>query len=123
MRKTKNKIFAIMIAMFFMLSMTASMVLIPNANAHSPAWQIPTYAYIVASPNPIGVGQTIQVYMWLDEVYGAAGGTTAAVGTNGATASAALLSNTYRFANYNLTIVPPTGSSTTTIYPVVSDTT
>ncbi len=38
---------------------------------------IPTYAYINASPNPIGVGQTAHVYMWLDAVYGVAGGTTA----------------------------------------------
>ena len=52
-------------------------MLIPNANAHTPAWNIPTYAYIVAAPNPIGVGQTVHIYMWLDAVYGAAGGTTA----------------------------------------------
>ncbi|MGO8805920.1 MAG: Ig-like domain-containing protein [Candidatus Bathyarchaeia archaeon] len=123
MKKLKSKSMTILIAAFLMFSMAASTILIPSANAHSPPWQIPTYAYIVASPNPIGVGQTIQVYMWLDEVYGAAGGTTAAVGTNGATASAALLSNTYRFINYNLTIVPPSGSPTTTIFPVIKDTT
>ena len=83
MKKLKSKSMTILIAAFLMFSMAASTILIPSANAHSPPWQIPTYAYIVASPNPIGVGQTIQVYMWLDEVYGAAGGTTAAVGTNG----------------------------------------
>ncbi len=123
MKMLKNKIAAITISVFFMLSMTASLTLMPNANAHSPPWNIPTFAYIVAEPNPIGVGQTIQVYMWLDEVYGAAGGTTPAVGTDGTTASAALLSNTYRFSNYNLTIVAPDGTQTTTIFPVVKDTT
>ncbi|MGA2682429.1 MAG: PQQ-binding-like beta-propeller repeat protein [Candidatus Bathyarchaeia archaeon] len=123
MKKLKSKSMSILIAALLTFSMSASVILMPSAYAHSPAWNIPTYAYIVASPNPIGVGQTIQVYMWLDEVYGAAGGTTAAVGTNGATASAALLSNTYRFMNYNLTIVPPSGAATTTIYPVVHDTT
>ena len=123
MKKLKSKSMTILIAAFLMFSMAASTILIPSANAHSPAWSIPTYAYIVASPNPIGVGQTIQVYVWLDAVYGAAGGTTAAIGTNGATASSADLSNTYRFSNYNLTIVPPSGSPTTTIYPTVSDTT
>ena len=123
MKKLKSRTMTILIAAFLMFSMAASTLLIPNANAHSPPWQIPTYAYIVAEPNPIGVGQTIQVYIWLDEVYGAAGGTTAAVGTNGATTSAALLSNTYRFSNYNLTIVPPSGSPTTTIFPIIRDTT
>ena len=48
-------------------------MLIPNASAHTPAWNIPTYAYIFAAPDPIGVGQTTHVYMWLDEVFGAAG--------------------------------------------------
>ena len=123
MKKLKSRTMTILIAAFLMFSMAASTLLIPNGNAHSPPWQIPTYAYIVAEPNPIGVGQTIQVYIWLDEVYGAAGGTTAAVGTNGATASAALLSNTYRFSNYNLTIVPPSGSPTTTIFSIIRDTT
>ena len=41
-----------------MLSMSASMMLVPTASAHTPAWQIPTYAYINVAPNPVGVGQT-----------------------------------------------------------------
>jgi hypothetical protein len=121
MKTLKNKIFAITISIFFILSMTASMMLMPNANAHSPPWNIPTYAYIMAFPNPIGVGQTINVYMWLDSVYGAAGGTSAAVGTNGYTASAALLANDYRFHNYKLTVTAPDGANTTTTFAVVSD--
>ena len=28
----------------------------PTASAHTPAWSIPTYAYISASPDPVGVG-------------------------------------------------------------------
>jgi hypothetical protein len=121
MKTLKNKIAAITIATFFILSMTASTMLIPSANAHTPPWNIPEYAYIVAAPNPIGVGQTIEIYMWLDSVYGAAGGTTATVGTNGYTASAALLSNDYRFHNYEFTITSPNGTKTTTTFPVVSD--
>ena len=42
----KNKIAAITICVFFVLSMTGSMILVPNVNAHSPPWNIPTYAYI-----------------------------------------------------------------------------
>ena len=123
MKIAKNKTLAIAIATLFMLSMTASLMLIPSANAHKPAWQIPTYAYILAEPNPVGVGQTIQVYAWLDCVYGAAGGTTAAVGTNGYTASAALLANNYRFHNFQVIITAPDGTNTTDTFAIVSDAT
>ena len=109
---------AILIAAILTISIGASTTLIPNASAHTPAWNIPTYAYIDAAPNPIGVGQTMHVYMWLDEVYGAAGGTTAAVGTNGYTASAALTANNYRFHNYKLTITAPNGAVTTETWAI-----
>ncbi len=94
--KTRTAIIAI--ALFLTISIGTSLTLIPNATSHSPAWQIPTYAYVVGAPNPVGVGQEAHVYLWLDSVYGAAGGTTAVIGTNGSTASAALLSNTIDFA-------------------------
>ncbi len=123
MKKLKSKTMAILIAVLLTFSMTASLMIIPSVNAHTPVWQIPTQAYIVAEPNPIGVGQTINVYMWLTEVYGAPGGTTAAVGTNGYTASAALLSNNYRFLGYQLTVTAPDGAKTTTTFPIISDTT
>ena len=116
MKTLKNKIAAITISIFFILSMTASMMLIPNANAHTPGWNIPEYAHIFAAPSTIGVGQTTHVYMWLDSVFGAAGSAT--VGT-----SEALLSNTYRFHNYKLTITAPDGTNTTETFAVVSDST
>ncbi len=114
---------AILIALLLTISMGASMILVPATSAHSPPWDIPTYAYVVAAPDPIGVGQEAHVYMWLDPVYGVAGGSAAAVGTNGSTASAALLSNSYRFKNYNLTIIAPDGHATTQIFETVFDTT
>ena len=123
MKNLKNKTFATLIALLLALSIGASTMLIPSASAHTPTWNIPTYAYIMAFPNPIGVGQTINVYMWLDCVYGGAGGTAAAVGTNSATASSALLSNDYRFHNYQLTITDPNGQKTTQSWPVVVDST
>jgi hypothetical protein len=119
--QNKNKTLAISIALLLTISMVSSIMLIPTANAHTPAWQIPTYAYIVVAPDPIGVGQTVHVYFWLDAIYGAAGGTTAAIGTNGSTASAALLANNYRFQNYNLSITAPDGTTTTQIFAVISD--
>ena len=112
---------AILIALCLTLSMSASMMLIPNASAHTPAWQIPTYAYITGIPSTIGVGQTITVYMWLDPVYGAAGGTSAVILTNGYTASTALTANNYRFDNYKLTITAPNGAVSTQTWAVCSD--
>jgi hypothetical protein len=126
--QNKNKTLAITIALLLTLSMVSSMMLMPNATAHNTAtdkstWQIPTYAYIVAAPNPIGVEQTAHIYMWLDSVYGAAGGTVASIGTNASTVSAALLANNYRFHNYNLTITAPDGTVTQQIFAVVQDST
>ena len=118
-----KKTTAITIAIFLTLSIIATTMTVPTASAHSPPWNIPTYAYIVAAPDPVGIGQTAHVYMWLDPVYGVTGGSTAAIGTNGSTASAALIANNYRFHNYNLTIVAPDGTSTTTIYPIIYDST
>ncbi|HMK94100.1 MAG TPA: PQQ-binding-like beta-propeller repeat protein [Candidatus Limnocylindrales bacterium] len=67
MKIPKNKIAAISIVIFFALSMTASMMLIPNASAHRPAWDIPTQAYVQVAPNPVGIGQQVTVHMWLQE--------------------------------------------------------
>ncbi|MCW4045144.1 MAG: PQQ-binding-like beta-propeller repeat protein [Candidatus Bathyarchaeota archaeon] len=61
------------IALFLVLTITASMTL-QIANSHTPAWQIPTYAYITASPNPVGVGQTVTLVFWLDKVMPTAAG-------------------------------------------------
>jgi hypothetical protein len=103
-------------AIFLMISMSASVMLIPSASAHSPSVTIPTWAYISAAPNPIGVGQQLTIYFWLNQVFGyyAAPGSTT-------TTDYAQITNTYRFQNFNLTIVAPDGSVKTTIYPYISD--
>ena len=66
MKIPRNKLLAISIVGFFMLSIIAPATLIPNADAHSPARNIPTYAYANASPNPAGIGQTVTIGFWLD---------------------------------------------------------
>ena len=121
--QNKNKTLAISIALILVISMATSIMLVPNADAHTPGWNIPTYAYISSAPNPIGVGQETHIYMWLDAVYGAAGGATAAVGTNASTSSAALTANFYRFHNYMLTITAPDGTKTTQTFATIIDTT
>jgi hypothetical protein len=104
MQKNKNRIAVIVIALFFILSMSASMMLIPIANAHTPAWQVPTFAYVTAVPNPVGVGQPALVLMWVDKI-----------------PDGAQLGNDIRFKNYQLTITAPNGDVTTETFPVISD--
>ena len=117
MQFLKNKTIAIAIVTLLMLSMATSVVLIPKASAHTPIWQIPTYAYIQGLPDPIGVGQTTLIYVWLNQVYGAG------FDVAGQPVSSASLANTYRFHNYQLSITAPDGQVTTKTFDVVSDTT
>jgi hypothetical protein len=95
---------ATMTALFLMLTIAITLVALPVANAHTPPLQISTFAFVQAVPNPVGVGQSDHIYMFLDKVI-----------------SGALLSNNIRFHNYTLTITTPNGTVTTQIFPVVSD--
>jgi len=87
-----------------MFSMTVS--LLPTTSAHTPIWQISTFAYISVAPNPIGVSQTAGVFMWLVNLM-----------------PSASINNDLRFHNYNLTIVKPDGSIETHIFNYVADST
>ncbi len=62
----KNRTAAITIAFLLTISMGASMILLPNVNAHYPAWSIPTYMFVSVSPNPIGIGQAVNVNLWVN---------------------------------------------------------
>jgi hypothetical protein len=66
MKIAKNKTVATTIALFLALTIAVTLVALPAANAHSPAWQIPTYSFIVVAPNPVGVGQKLSVTFWLN---------------------------------------------------------
>ena len=61
----KNRIATVAIIIFLTLSMTNAVTFMPNAKAHTPALNIPTYAFINAAPNPAGVGQAVTVAFWL----------------------------------------------------------
>ena len=61
----KNKTIVTLITMILILSMAIPLTTLPTANAHDPAWKIPTYAFIAPTPNPVGVGQPVTVVMWL----------------------------------------------------------
>jgi outer membrane protein assembly factor BamB len=67
MQISKKKTTTLVIAIFLMLSMSASTMLIPFTIAHSPPLNIPTFSFCSISPNPIGVGQTVNVNFWVGE--------------------------------------------------------
>jgi outer membrane protein assembly factor BamB len=102
------------IVILLAITMSISMILTPLASAqfdttgdaHSPAWDIQTHAFVAAFPNPIGVGQTTLIYMWLAETYGSAA-----------------VTNDYRFHNFGLEIEAPDGTITTENWTTVEDTT
>ena len=104
--KLKTKPSAIAIVLLLIISMGTSLLLLPGVNAHPEQWQIPTFAYVQAVPNPIGVGQTATVYMWLANTY----------------ADASKL-NDYRFHNYKLTITAPDGTVTSQTFVNIMDST
>lgn len=81
-------------------------LVIPNVSAHTPVWKIPTYAFINAEPNPVGVGQKINVIMWIDKI-----------------PDGAAVGNSIRWHNYNLVITKPDGTKETQTFTTVQDTT
>ena len=67
MQKLKSKTMAIMIAIFLMLSMSASMMLVQTASA---AGTMETYPFIGAVPNPTNVGQRTLIHFGITEGLG-----------------------------------------------------
>ena len=92
------------IALLMIFSMTAALMVIPSTKAHTPSWEIQTYAYVTALPNPVGVGQYTLIYMWLNSLFDGAD-----------------LANDYRFHNYQLTITKPNGDVETHTFDYISD--
>ena len=64
MNKIKNKTMATLITLFLVLTITATSVLFPITNAHSPAWIRPTFTFVAVAPPTIGVGQNLLIVFW-----------------------------------------------------------
>ncbi len=92
---------AIIILSILTLS-TATMTL---ANAHTPPWEITTWAYCTVAPNPAGVGQLVTIGMWVQIP------PPTAAGTNGD-----------RWHGFTVTITDPDGIKKT-LGPFTSDAT
>ena len=60
MANSKSRATTIAISVFLMLAMAASLVALPTANAQAPT---PSFAFIGATPNPVGVGQEVLIHV------------------------------------------------------------
>jgi outer membrane protein assembly factor BamB len=103
MQMLKNKTMAILIAVILTVSIGASTMLTPTAALAAGKMDIPTYTFCSVSPNPIGIGQTVNVNFWVNEPP--------------PTASAQ-----YGDRWQNMTVIVTTpGGTTTTLGPFTSD--
>ncbi|MCW4000122.1 MAG: hypothetical protein NWE93_07770 [Candidatus Bathyarchaeota archaeon] len=91
-----------------LLSSMATTLIITETSAHTPAWTIATFPHIYAATDPVGIGQKAYIYMWLCPTY--CGSDTA-------------ITNDYRFHNFKLVIVSPSGKVTEQVFETVWDTT
>jgi len=106
MRISSGKSKSALIALFLITTMSASVILVQTATAHTPAWNVPSFAYVTAKPDPVGVGQRVMVYMWVDTPM-----------------PSAAVSNDIRRHDYKLTITLPSGKTETKDWPIITDTT
>ncbi|HSV49357.1 MAG TPA: PQQ-binding-like beta-propeller repeat protein [Candidatus Acidoferrales bacterium] len=93
-------------AVLLMLSIAIPLTALPSANAHTPAWDVVSYAYISAAPSPVGVGQEVYIFVWVDTPF-----------------AGALITNNIRRHDYELIITDPDGTNTTKTWDVIDDTT
>lgn len=103
---SRKKAFATLFVTVLLLSTAVALISIPTASAHTPAWQIPTYAFVNVSPSPAGVGQQCLLVVWLDKI-----------------PDGALVTNNIRFHNYKCVITAPDGTTQTVTWDTVTDTT
>ncbi len=71
---TKKNKSILCICLILLMVSSALAAITPLASAHTPPWTIPTFAYIVVSPDHVGVGQTAALIFWLNWVPPGAGG-------------------------------------------------
>jgi outer membrane protein assembly factor BamB len=96
MKISRSKTTATLIALILMFAMAISLVALPAANAHTPPWEIKTYAYLNLAPDHVGVGQPIFVVMW-----------------SSALLPGAALTNDIRMQGYTVTVTKPNNKTET----------
>lgn len=64
--KIQNKQTSLTIGLILLLTLSSFAALLPTVSAHSPGWKVPRFAYISASPNPIGIRQPVLIVFWVN---------------------------------------------------------
>jgi hypothetical protein len=67
MKLQRNKTLST-IALILMLTLSAFVIGMPTANAHTPAWNIPTWCYVSLTNSVVGVNQQVTIVYWLNDV-------------------------------------------------------
>ena len=49
------------VALILLLSLSGLMAFLPAVSAHNPSWTIPTYSFVNAATNPVGVNQPLEI--------------------------------------------------------------
>jgi outer membrane protein assembly factor BamB len=101
--KTKN---AKSIAILFCLLMTISVVSLIQTTCAQSSGEVGSFAYIAIQPNPVGIGQTTYIAMWIDGPL-----------------PDASESNDIRRHDYKLVITAPDGTIETKTWAIIADTT
>jgi len=68
MKFSRNKAKVTTISFVLVLTFSAILVAFPSVGAHDPPLTVPTWAYISASNNPIGVNQQTVIVFWPNEI-------------------------------------------------------
>ncbi len=88
------------------ITLTVSIFALPQTDAHPQPWAIPTFAYISVTPNPVGVGQDLDVVVWVDKAL-----------------PGAAAANSVRFNDYKVTVTKPDNTTETINWPICTDST
>jgi len=68
MKFSRNKAKVTAISFVLVLTFSAILVALPTVVAHDPPLEVPTWAYIAVTNNPIGVGQQVVVVFWPNKI-------------------------------------------------------
>jgi hypothetical protein len=63
---SKKKSTTASFATILIMTIALTLIALPGAIAHDPPQTIKTYAYVTATPSPVGVGQQVTIVFWLN---------------------------------------------------------
>lgn len=101
-----TKTIAITFALLMIISIVMPLCVLETVNAHTPTWEMQSWAYIEVNPSPVGINQKLYISMWVDKPL-----------------PDASVPNDVRRHNYELTITKPDKTVEKQTYPICSDTT